>query len=137
MIVLLDTNVLLDVLQDRKPFSGAAAEIWKLVETGQIIGYVSAISFNNVFYVERKNVGFDKALTEVKLIRAVFRTVPLDDLVIDRAIATPGTDFEDGIQAAAVIRLAADYLVTRDVRDFDSMGVRALKPDDLLAILQA
>ncbi len=131
-----DTNVLLDVLQDRKPFSGSAAAVWKLVETGQITGYVSAISFNNVFYVERKNVGFDKALAGIKLIRAVFQIVPLDGGVIDRALAVPGRDFEDGIQAAAAIRVVADYLVTRDVRDFDGAGVQAIMPDDLLAVLQ-
>ena len=86
MIVLADTNILLDVIQDRKPFSDSAAHVWKLVETGELVGYVSAISFNNVFYVERKNVGFDKALAEIKAIHAVFRTVPLDDPVIDRAL---------------------------------------------------
>jgi predicted nucleic acid-binding protein len=136
MIVLLDTNILLDVLQDRKPFSDPASHIWKLAETGKIAGYVSAISFNNIFYVERKNVGFDQALTEIKAIRALFRTVPLDDPAIDRALAVPGRDFEDGIQAAAAIRVGADYLVTRDVRDFDSMGVQAVTAEDLLSILQ-
>ena len=135
MIVLADTNILLDVLQDRKPFSDPAARVWKLVETGELVGYVSAISFNNVFYVERKNVGFDKALTEIKAIHAVFRTVPLDDPVIDRALAVPGSDFEDGIQAAAAIRITADYLVTRDARDFDAMGVRSVTAVELLAVL--
>jgi predicted nucleic acid-binding protein len=136
MIVLLDTNILLDVLQDRKPFSDSAAHVWKLVETGELVGYVSAISFNNVFYVERKNVGFDRALANIKTLREVFQTVPPDDLVIDRALAVPGTDFEDGIQAAAAIRVAADYLVTRDKRDFGSMGVQSVTAVELVAILQ-
>ena len=58
MIVLLDTNILLDVIQDRKPHADPAARVWKLVEERAVAGYVSAISFNNVFYIARKQRGF-------------------------------------------------------------------------------
>ena len=46
----LDTNILLDVLLRREPFYRSAARVWTLAETGAHEGFVSAISFNNVFY---------------------------------------------------------------------------------------
>jgi len=95
MIVLVDTNILLDVIQDRKPHSDPAARVWKLVEERAIAGHVSAISFNNVFYIARKQVGGEKALEAVRLIRRVFQIVALDEFVIDRALGSPGSDFED------------------------------------------
>lgn len=136
MIVFIDTNILLDVVQDRKPFSTPAVHVWKLVETRALVGYVSAISFNNVFYISRKQHGVEKALEALRLIRGVFQMVPLDELVIDRALAAPGSDFEDAIQAAAAIRIAADYLVTRNVADFQFGGVPAITAEELLAVLQ-
>ncbi len=108
MIVLVDTNILLDVLQARKPHDAAAARVWALVEEGALSGYVSAISFNNVFYIARKQGGRDRALEAVKLIRATFQVVPLDEAVLDGALATAGSDLEDAIQAAAALRVGAD-----------------------------
>lgn len=137
MIVLLDTNILLDVIQDRKPHSDPAARVWEMVERRALVGYVSAISFNNIFYIARKQEGAEKALEALRLIRRVFQIVPLDEAVIDRALAAPGSDFEDAIQAAAADRVAADYLVTRNVPDFDSMGVSCVTPEELLAIVQS
>lgn len=135
MIILVDTNVLLDVLHERKPFSEPAAEVWESVEDGMVDGYVSAISYNNIFYVARKRDGAARALDALRLLRAAFKTVPLDEGIIDRALAVSERDFEDAIQAAAAIRIAADYVVTRNVDDFQSTGVKAITPEDLLALM--
>jgi predicted nucleic acid-binding protein len=136
MKVLIDTNILLDVIQDRRPYSASAVRVWKLVEEHAIEGYASAINFNNVFYIARKPVGAEKAMEAVRLIRGVFQIVSLDEAVIDRALALPGNDFEDAIQAAAATRIAADYIVTRNLTDFNSLGVPSVTAEEILAILQ-
>jgi predicted nucleic acid-binding protein len=137
MIVLLDTNILLDVIQDRAPYNVSATRLWKHVEEGAITGYVSAISFNNVFYIARKQIGFGKALEALRLIREVFRIVPLDESVIDRALAAPGKDFEDAIQAAAALQISADHLVSRNVDHFAFESLSVVTADELLAIFQS
>lgn len=90
MTLLIDTNILLDVIQQRKPHDAAASRVWKLIEERTVSGYVSAISFNNIFYIARKQVGSDRALEAVKLIRGVFQLVALDQAVVDRAIRPRG-----------------------------------------------
>ncbi len=57
--------------------------------------------------------------------------------MIDRALAAPGSDFEDAIQASAAVRVAADYLVTRNTTDFVSLGVSAIMPEKLFAIVDS
>jgi predicted nucleic acid-binding protein len=99
-------------------------------------GYVSAISFNNVFYIARKQAGNAKALDAVKLIRKTFQIISLDEAVIDRAIAISSADFEDAIQAAAAERIGADYVVTRNTSDFAAMGIATVTAEELLALLQ-
>ena len=135
MTVLVDANILLDVLQRRSPHDAAATRVWERVERGEITGYVSAISFNNIFYVARKQQAAASAMAAVKAVRPVFRLVPLDDQVLDRAIALAAADLEDAIQAAAAHRVNADYLVTRNVKDFATLGVAAVTSEELLAVL--
>jgi len=137
MTLLIDTNILLDVIQRRTPHDAPAARVWKLVEERDVAGYVSAISFNNVFYIARKQVGNERALDAVKLIRGVFRLVALDEGVVDRAIAITRGDFEDAIQAAAAAQVRADYIITRNIADFATMGVPAVTCDEFLAIYQS
>jgi predicted nucleic acid-binding protein len=72
MIVLIDTNILLDCLQERQPHAAAATRIWKLVEERGLAAFVSVISFNNIFYIARKQVGSKRALDAVKLVRGTF-----------------------------------------------------------------
>jgi len=136
MIVLIDTNILLDVLQLRQPHYDRSSRIWNLAEQKLLDGCVSAISFNNVFYVLRKQIGSADALEAVKLIRAVFRFVPLDESVIDRAIATTTADLEDAIQAAAAGRVGADYIVSRNVKHFAGQAVPCVTAEELLAVLE-
>jgi predicted nucleic acid-binding protein len=72
----------------------------------------------------------------LRLVRAAFQIVPLDEAIIDRALAISGRDFEDAIQAASAIRITADYLVTRNLDDFRETGAKAITPEDLLSILR-
>ncbi len=137
MIVPFDTNILLDVLQNRQPHYGPASRAWDLVERHVLAGYVSAISFNNVFYILRKQLGSAAALDAVKQIRALFKCVTLDEQLLDQALATCTIDLEDAIQAAAADRVTAEYIVTRNVKDFASLKIRAVNAGELMASIGA
>ena len=134
MKALIDTNILLDVIQRRNPFDLAATRVWKLVEESAIEGYVSAISFNNIFFVARKQVGRDQALDAIKLVRRTFRFVPTDEYVIDRALASGVVDFEDAIQVAAAVAAKADCIITRNIPDFAASDVPAYTAEEALAL---
>jgi predicted nucleic acid-binding protein len=133
--VLVDTNILLDVLQGRTPFDVAAAQVWQLSETGSVAGHVSAISFNNIFYIARKQAGVSAAMDAVKAVRGAFRVVPLDEAVLDDAIAATTNDLEDAIQATAARRVSADYIITRNAADFAAFGIPTATAEELLVLL--
>ena len=137
MKVFVDANVLLDFLLQRSPFFSAAARLISRAESGQIEAYVSAISFNNVFYIARKEVAEDKARNMLRDLRRIFRVVPLDENVIDHAIELTVRDFEDAIQAVSAGRVAASYVVTRDARDFEKTNLQAFAPEEILALLDS
>ena len=135
MRVLLDTNVLLDVIARREGFYADSAAVWSLVEAGKVEGYVSAISFNNLFYVVERLAGAAKARRAVRLLRDIFQIVPLTADIINGAIDSRQRDFEDAIQMLSAAAVDADALVTRNLRDFHAGSIQAISPTELIARL--
>jgi predicted nucleic acid-binding protein len=136
MNVLFDTNVLLDVIEAREPHVAASAEVRALAEERAFSPFVAAISFNNAYYLISRSLGATKAMESIRLLRSIFRTVPVDDAILDAAMSLPPIDFEDAIQAASTQAISADYLVTRNVRDFHRLGIMtALIRTDFLTIV--
>jgi predicted nucleic acid-binding protein len=137
MRVLFDTNVLLDVVGHCKPFHEAAAAVWSLAEAGKIDGIISAISFNNVYYIVRKSNGQDAAIAAVRAIRRRFRVVALGATIIDDALKSGIADLEDAIQHASAVRVGADCIVTRDLTGFTAGTISVLAPEILASTVIA
>lgn len=120
MTVFVDTNILLDVLGKRQPFLEASKRIWQLSELNRIREVVSAISFNNVFYILRKAGGAAQAREALGKIRSVFTPVGLDEKILNQALHSSIEDFEDAIQFFSALQVGASYLITRNPNDFPS-----------------
>lgn len=134
MNVFIDTNVLLDVLEQRQPFYKDSVAIWTLAEQGKIAGFVSVISFTNAFYVVRRTGRFEGASRAVNLLRNVFTPVPFDVHVLNQAIDAGFKDFEDAVQYVSAIRAGAQCLVTRNSEHFpDSADCPILTPIEFLS----
>ena len=133
MILLIDANILLDVLMNRQDFVKDSSMIWKLCETDQAKGYISALTFANLMYIMRKQLDpetIEKLLVQLKFI-VDFTDFGVSDL--QRAAEMKWTDFEDAVQSATAERLHADFIITRNVKDFRSSKIMALTPTEFLA----
>ena len=75
MRILFDTNVILDVLLDREPFSWTAAKLFSKVETGEITGYVCATTITTLHYLTNKVIGADSALAEINKLMMLFEVM--------------------------------------------------------------
>ena len=57
MKLLIDSNVIIDVLNNREPFYNTSSVIWNYCETNEKInGYISTLTFANVVYIVRKKI---------------------------------------------------------------------------------
>ena len=133
--VLLDINVILDVLADREPFAEDAAAVLAQIESGNIQGFLAAHTVTTLHFLLAKHLG--KARTR-KVLTEILRIVglaPVDEDRIRHALAANWADFEDAVQAACAEGVGADYLVTRNKRDFRKCAVQTLTPAELLALL--
>ena len=121
------------MLARREPFHAAASRIWTLAEHGSIRAFVSAVSFNNVYYIIRKAAGNEQADLALRLMRDIFQVVAVDERILHLAIDDRIDDFEDAIQFHSAIQSRAPHLVTRNPTDFPAGAVAVLSPDEYLA----
>jgi predicted nucleic acid-binding protein len=133
--VLFDTNVVLDVLLDREPHAEASAAAWAAVETGAAEGLLAAHAVTTVHRLAGKELGPAKAKRVVAAILQVFGIAAVDGAVLQEALQSPLSDFEDAVTAAAARLAGCDCIVTRDPKGFRASPVRAFTPEAVLPLL--
>lgn len=132
MKVLIDTNVILDVLYKREDFYEDSLKIWKLCETKQIEGYISALSIPNIVYILRRELDAIKTLEVIKNLSLVFSIYDLKSDIIMQAAELKINDYEDAIQAITAQKIKANFIITRNIKDYIYSKVPAIKPAELL-----
>jgi predicted nucleic acid-binding protein len=126
--VFLDTNILVDVLLERQPFYGESARVWSLAYENKITGFVSALTYPNIHYIIRRLAGVKQADKALGAIRSAFKTVDLDDQILNQAMQGGHQDFEDAIQLFSALRADADYIITRDPGHFRTSSIPVASP---------
>lgn len=132
MKVLIDTNVILDVLCSREEFLEASSRVWKYCEVNKLTGVISALSVPNIVYILRKELDPDKTKDIIDRLMLIFDVAELKAEDLRKAAEMKNADFEDAVQMSCADRINADFIVTRNVRDFVSSPVPAVKPSELL-----
>lgn len=132
MRVLIDTNVILDLLCNREGFSEDAAKLFKLCETQQIEGHVSALSIPNIVYILRKELDRQRTGEIIQTLSSILHIADLKGGDMMKAVVLPMDDFEDALQSVCAVRVRADFIVTRNLKDFNNSKVPAIKPGELL-----
>lgn len=135
LLVLFDLNILLDVLQERQDFYAASALLLAHAETGAIQGWLAAHSVTTLFYLLAKDKSPELARVTLTSLLQFLKVAPVDQNTIEQALNFPYRDFEDAVQMAAAIQIRADYLATRNARDYQPAPLRVVQPIDLLAVL--
>ena len=135
MKLLIDANIILDVLQKREPHYNESSLIWKMCETRQIEGYLSSLSIANLVYVMRKELNAKQIEDVITDLRLIFIIVDFTETDLLKAASMKWNDFEDAIQSATAERIHAEYIITRNVRDFLKSKVIAFTPTEFLARL--
>ena len=129
---LLDTNIILDALFAREPFGEQAAAIWKAHEDERFTGYLCAITPVNVFYIARKQIQRKQALKMMNDLMDTFEISPVSRDVLRSALKLDMKDFEDAVQIASAQAYELDFIITRDIKDYEKSPVKALSPAEFV-----
>lgn len=132
MRILVDTNIILDVLCNRKPYAEESAKILKLCEVKKIDGYISALSVPNIIYIMRKEIDEAKIEEILNTLNLIFTIADLKAGDLQAAVRLGFKDYEDALQSVCASRLKANYIITRNVKDFNPSRTMAIEPKELL-----
>lgn len=133
--ILFDTNVVLDVLLERRPHVEASALVWAAMETGSVVGLLAAHAVTTIHYLIRKEKGASRAKQAISAILNVFEVAAVDGAVLQEALQLTFSDFEDGVTAAAAKQAGCECVVTRDPKGFRGSPVRSLTPEAVIPLL--
>lgn len=132
MKILIDTNVILDVLCNRKDFVEDSLKIFRYCETAQIDGCISSLSVPNIVYIMRKELDGEKIKEILTTLTSLFTVIDLRETDLLKAADLDFSDYEDALQAVCAARAKTNYIVTRNIKDFTHSPVPAIKPGELL-----
>lgn len=131
--VLIDTNIFIDVLQDRIPFTDNSQAVIGLVTQKKIKGAVAAHSIINLWYILRKTHSDEERRNYILSLFEIFDVISIDKNRLVAALENSNfKDFEDCLQDECACAINADYIITRNAKDFESSMVKALTPEEFL-----
>jgi len=133
MRVLVDTNVILDVLLNRPTFFIDSRLVFELAEQKQIIGYITASSITDIFYIVSKEIKNNETVYQViENLTALFSVVPVSEATIANALALRWKDFEDAVQFMAARENDISFIVTRNISDYKCSDIHCITPTNFI-----
>lgn len=136
MIILVDTNIVLDALLKRNPYEDEAQVIITKCANREIIGYMAAHSIPNLFYILRKTYSQKERKQFIKNLCDIFYISALNTEKIKSALENEAfEDFEDCLQEECAVEVMADYIVTRNPNDYKKSRIKVVEPGEFIKLL--
>jgi predicted nucleic acid-binding protein len=132
--VLIDTNILIDVTQERAPFLLQSEQVMILAAQGRLNAYISASTVSDVYYLTRRANGHEWTIDFLRNLFTFCQIATVDRRVIQQALASDWSDFEDAIQWATALNHACQAIVTRNPQDYPVQTPQILMPEQLIAL---
>ena len=137
MKALIDTNVIVDALTSREPWKESAEKIFLMAANCVVDVYITASTATDIYYLVRKYLHSTEQAKQVmgKLyslmeILAVTRNECID------ALASAVNDYEDAVIERTAAKADMDYIITRNIKDYQNGMIKAILPDDFITLME-
>jgi predicted nucleic acid-binding protein len=136
--IFMDTNVVIDFLANRQPFSLDAARLFNMSVEGRIKIYISAVSYNNIYYVLRQSLTNNATIKLLESLADITEITDVNDQVVRQSLKTDFKDYEDAIQYYSALTIPnVDFIVTRNTKDFKKSSLPVLTSIEAIALLSS
>jgi predicted nucleic acid-binding protein len=126
-----DSDVVLHALLRREPFYLPAINLLDLAHGSKIELCISSIAFVNVNYFLRK-ASLNNRIEHLVRLRSIMPVINVHENIIDLALKFSFTDFEDAVQYYAAVSADADYIITRNIKDYTHSAIPVLTAEQFL-----
>ena len=130
--IFVDTNIIVDLIADRKPFSKFAIDLFSKAENKKIRLFTSSHSIATTHYLLKKYIE-EKDLRNILYDLTDYITIiPIEGETIKKGLRSKHKDFEDALQIICANSIEKiDCIVTRNIKDFKECEITVLTPDEL------
>jgi len=136
--IFIDTNVIIDFFANRKPFSIEAALLFNYSFNKKINIYISAVSYNNIYYILRQSCSHTETIKMLTELNEWTDTVEVSKDIINKFLKSNFNDIEDAIQYNCAKSLKKiDFIVTRDTKDFKTSSIPILTPNEAVTVIES
>lgn len=132
--IFLDTNVVIDLLDKREPFYVEAVAIFTLAYKKKVTLFVSPMTYATASYLLRKH-GQERMRLLLRNFRQLSKVTTANEKIVDDALASSFTDYEDALQYYSALNKNVDVIVTRNVKDFACSKLPVMTPIEFLSRL--
>lgn len=132
MVLLIDTNVLIDYIVARDGFYVDADKIFDFCSDDENQGYIAFHSLSNIWYFLRKRNDEYRREMLRNICTVFIVTGASHDNIVDAIEKTDFKDFEDCLQDKCAVTVNADYIITRNVKDFQNAETKIMTPADFV-----
>ncbi|WP_316782732.1 PIN domain-containing protein [Pedobacter frigiditerrae] len=134
--ILIDSDIILDSLLNRQPFSAASSKVLALCESKNINGFVTGIMISNIHYLLKKEHSSQLILEAIKQLLVFLDVLVIDKGIILRAIDSKFSDFEDALQNYSAESYGSiTTVITRNIKDYRKSNLSILTPEMFLKTL--
>jgi predicted nucleic acid-binding protein len=134
--VLFDTDVLLDFLFDRKPFSDQTLTLLLACQEKKIIGYLTPVIFSNMYYILRQQASDAYVKEKLDVLLSILRVLPMNEQTVHLAINSSFKDIEDAMQYFCALKNAnIDAILTRNTKDYKKSVIPVFLPSEWLSVM--
>lgn len=130
--VFVDTDVILDLLSERIPHFHFSAVLFTFAEMKKMELYTTPLIMANTFYILRKQLGNDEARSALRKLRILLKIIDSSESIIDKALNSSFTDFEDAIQYYTALENGIKIILTRNLRDYKNADMIVQTPETFL-----
>jgi len=133
MKLLIDTNVILDALMDRKPWVRSAEAVLLACADEKAKGCITASTFTDIYYMLRRHLR-DREQTKQALLKllSVVEVLNVSGMDCEKAFDLPMIDYEDALLSYCAKRHRMDCIITRNPKHFAGSPVAAVSPEEFL-----
>ncbi len=135
--VLFDTDVLLDFLYDRKPFSDDTLKLLLACQDKKLIGFLTPVIFSNMYYILRQQASHVYVQEKLDVLLSILRVLPMSEQTVHLALNSSFKDMEDALQYFSALKNAnVDAILTQNTKDFKKSAIPVFLPSEWIAVME-
>ena len=136
MKVLIDTNVIIDALTSREPWNESAETIFIMAANRMMDMYITASSATDIYYLVRKYLhSADRAKQIMEKLYSLVGILTVSGAECIDALASSISDYEDAVVERVSVKADMDYIITRNVKDYQQGMMKTISPDDFIVLM--